>query len=483
MMRGIEAVLAFVDELVYTNTGEHLNDLQRIILRESWQETKKTYDRMAQECGYSPNYIKQAVAPQLWRLLSRALGEKVTKSNIRSVLERHMVAQGYFQDRGSSVGKIDYFDSDATEIPSAPSPDSLDAHLDDTSLPPVALELPNGCVPLHSPFYIERVPDEARCARELVKPGALIRIKSPRQMGKTSLMNRMLIRAEGQAYKTASIDFQQAEESTLGDLNKLLRWFCTNLTRQLRLAPKLDEYWDEDLGSKMSCTLYIRDYLLESIPSPIVLAFDEVSALFEKTNVAGEFLTLLRSWHESAKVDELWQKLRLVLVQSTEVYLPLDINQSPFNVGLGIELKPLTPEQVRELAARHQLTISPDGLAQLMALVAGHPYLIRLTLYHLARGELSLNEILETAATETGIYRDHLHRHLWNLKQHPELAAAFNQVLQATEPIELEQVQGFKLYSMGLIDLQGNQVDVSCQLYRQYFRDRITTTSNDSSLL
>jgi hypothetical protein len=39
---------------------------------------------------------------------------------------------------------------------------------------------------------VERPPVEANCYQEIVKPGALIRVKAPRQMGKTSLMQRIL---------------------------------------------------------------------------------------------------------------------------------------------------------------------------------------------------------------------------------------------------------------------------------------------------
>jgi hypothetical protein len=492
---GIEAVLVFADQLVYSKTGGHLSDLQRVILRESWQETKKTYDQMAQEYGYSPNYIKQAVAPQLWRLLSQGLGEKVTKTNIRSVLERRMASQGDPISHKLTTDRVvlEYPHNKPVEEPiesttlppaeltSIQLPESENRvlappvhSLDNNPLSTVELEFPDGSVPLNSAFYVERVPHDSRCYQEVVKPGALIRIKGLRQMGKTSLMNRILVHALQQDYKTALLDFQQAEETVLDDLNKLLRWFCANLTRQLKLELKLDEYWDEDLGSKMSCTLYVQEHLLESISNPIVLALEEVSVLFEKAQVAQEFLTLLRSWYERAKFAPIWQKLRLVLVQSTEVYVPLDINQSPFNVGLGIELEPLTPKQIRDLAQRHGLMLNADQVAQLMQLVAGHPYLVRLTLYYLARQELTLEELVKTAATDTGIYSAHLHRHLWNLQQHPELTAAFNRVLSTTEPVELEQVQAFKLQTMGLVNRQGNRVTVSCDLYRQYFSDRIT---------
>jgi hypothetical protein len=492
-MMSIEAVLTFTDEVIYTKTGEHLNDLQRIILRESWQETKKTYDQMAQEYGYSPSYIKQAVAPQLWRLLSEGLGEKVTKTNIHSVIERRMaspdnlnrpkssatrvVLSNLYQDRVKAPTTATHLPSDElNELPDSQTRTQMATvpGLDSQPLSSVELEFPDGSVPLNSPFYVERVPHDFRCYQELSQPGALIRIKGPRRMGKTSLMNRILVHAVAQGYKTAVLDFQQAEDTVLNDLNKLLRWFCAGLTRQLKLEPKLDEYWDEDLGSKMSCTLYVQEYLLESISNPLVLALEKVSILFDKATVAQEFLTLLRSWYERAKLDPIWQKLRLVLVQATEVYVPLDINQSPFNVGLGIELEPLTPQQIQDLAQRHGLMLSVDQLAQLIQLVAGHPYLIRLALYHLARQELTLEELVRMAATDTGIYSDHLHRLLQHLQQHPELAAAFSRVLSSTQSVELDQVQGFKLKRMGLVNLQGNQVTISCDLYRIYFSDRMT---------
>ena len=51
---------------------------------------------------------------------------------------------------------------------------------------------------------------------------------------------------------------------------------------------------------------------------------------------------MLRGWYESAKqgdrIGQIWQKLRLVVVHSTEAYPSLDINHSPFNVGIAIDL-------------------------------------------------------------------------------------------------------------------------------------------------
>jgi hypothetical protein len=166
----------------------------------------------------------------------------------------------------------------------------------------------------------------------------------------------------------------------------------------------------------------------------------------------------------------LWEKLRLVVVHSTEVYIPLNVNQSPFNVGLPIELPEFTSEQVYDLTQRHGLNWNASQVQQLMSIVGGHPYLVRVALYHIAAGQLTLDQLLQIASTEAGLYGDHLRRHLWTLQQHPQLAAAFTKVVTSCEAVELESVLAFKLHSMGLVQLRGNQVTPRFELYRQYFR-------------
>jgi transcriptional regulator with XRE-family HTH domain len=236
---------------------------------------------------------------------------------------------------------------------------------------------PNGAVPLGSPFYLERVPFEEQVNQEIRKPGALVRIKAPREMGKTSLLLRVLDAAKRLGYHTVSLNLEQVDQAILSDLNQFLRWLCANTSRQLHLTPSLDDYWDEDLGSKISCTAYFQDYLLKKIPTPVVLAFDEVNQLFEHPQVAKDFLPLLRSWFEEAKTLPIWQKLRIIVVHSTEIYVPLELNQSPFNVGLPIQLNTFSQEEVQQLAQRYGLDWADSlEVEQLMEMVGGHPALV-----------------------------------------------------------------------------------------------------------
>ncbi|MEG4508092.1 AAA-like domain-containing protein [Microcoleus sp. F6_B4] len=350
------------------------------------------------------------------------------------------------------------------------------------------LEFPGGPIPLDSRFYIERSGAEALACAEISKPGGLVRIKAPKKMGKSSLMLRIIHAAVDRGYRTVTVDFHQADAAVFASLDKFLRWLCVNVARQLKLEPNLDEFWDEDMGSKVSCTIYFENYLLELIDSPIVLAIDEINRVFERTNIARDFLSVIRFWYEQARASKTWQKLRVVVIYSTEIYIPLNLNQSPFNVGMPIKLSEFSAEQVQDLASRHGLNWSNSyPIEQLMNMVGGHPYLVHLALYHLAilqqnrqsvdreepgekLGRAELAELLTAAPTHSGIYSDYLQNQSLAIKQQPELASAFQQVVDAKNSIYLEPLIAYQLDSMGLIKLDGNNCSLSCELYRLYFK-------------
>ncbi|HEY9668334.1 MAG TPA: AAA-like domain-containing protein [Coleofasciculaceae cyanobacterium] len=335
-----------------------------------------------------------------------------------------------------------------------------------------------GQVPLDSPFYIERPPIEQLCYESILQPGALIRIKAPKQMGKTSLMIRILNSAREQHFKTVTLSLQLADAEVFANLNRFLQWFCVVVTRSLGLPNQLSEYWDDVFGSNYNCTDYFENYLLAEIDTPIVLALDELDVVFNYPKIATDFFGLLRVWHQKAKYGDtssaVWQKLRLVVLHSTEVYIPLNINQSPFNVGLSIELPEFTPLQVQDLANRHQLDWDTQQVERLMALVEGNPYLVQLALHHISCQDITLDQLLETATDEDSIYSDYLRRQLWNLQQYPDLVTSLWQVVRSEVPLRLDPIQAFKLQSMGVVKFVNQQVVPSCNLYRQYFSDRLT---------
>ncbi|NMG05813.1 AAA-like domain-containing protein [Brasilonema sp. UFV-L1] len=451
----LDSLIEILNSKLLEYENHPLNHKEVLVLRGIWQS--QTYNQIAQQGGYSSTYFTNVIARGLCQKLSHIIGERVTKKNCRTILESYVTAQASPQITAQENPPVNYC-----------------SHLKEEILP----RFPSGLVPLGSPYYIEQPEIATQICEEIMNPGALIRIKAPQEMGKTSLLLRILEYANHIGYHTVSLNLQeQVDQAILSDLNRFLRWLCANVSRQLELEPKLDEYWDEDIGSKVSCSLYLRNYVLEQIDSPVVLALDEVHQVFEHPHVAKEFLPLLRSWYEDAKRQPIWQKLRLIVVHSTEVYVPLQLNQSPFNVGLPIQLTYFSLEQVQHLAQRFELNWTDDEEARLlMDIVGGHPALIHLTLYHLSRGEVNLRQLLQDASTPTSIYYHHMQRHWATLQAQPELAFAVSKVMNATQPVKLESIVAYKLSSMGLIKLDNNFAIPSCWLYRQYFQVKCETS-------
>jgi AAA-like domain len=329
-------------------------------------------------------------------------------------------------------------------------------------------DFPGGPVPLHSPYYIDHPMLQARACSEISRPGGLIRVKAPRKMGKSSFTLRLLDHATSLGYSVLQVDLKQADEAMFFSIDRFLRWFFTALSYQLDRPSTLDDYWNEQAGSKVSSTIYLQQVLLKGAATPTVLVLNEINRVFEYPVIFREFLPLLRSWYEEAKSGSSLQKLRFILSYSTEIYVPLNLNQSPFNVGLPINLPDLTAEEVQVLANAYGL--SSDVASPLMELVGGHPYLIQLAFYHLWSGQSTLPDLLHKASTLVGIYANHLNQCLANLQNGAGLAEAFQQVVQADAGIGLGIEAARKLESLGLIRFDDvGHAQPSCMLYQRFF--------------
>ena len=436
----ISQALKIVDR---TLEPEKLNKVQELVLRECW--LGKTYQQIATTSGYDSDYVR-VVGSRLWQDLSQAFGRKVSKNNFKSVLKQKS------ERRKFAV---------------------------------TALELPDGRVSLNSDFYVERSPCETIAYEEIVTPGALVVIKSSLNMGKTSLMIRVLDYARSQNYHTVTINFQLAEAHILSNIGKFLRWLMANITLQLGIESQIDRYWNDDLGIKISCTNYLQNYILEQRTSPLVLAFDELDRLLEYPEILKEFLPLLRFWHEEANNTKIWQSLRMIVVYPTEIYLPSDIDRSPFNLGLPIVLPEFNFAQVRDLATRYQFQLKIQDLEQslksLMDMVGGYPYLIKLAFHALSTREITVKQLLIEAPTSSSIYRNFLHRYLIILEKYPELIELFERVVTTDSPIQISNSAAYQLESIGLVKLKGDNVVPGCELYRLYFRNYFALSKQASS--
>jgi hypothetical protein len=447
----VDHAVEVANQAVTAAHGRPLSDVEILVLKGAWE--RDSYDQIAARNQYSTSYISQDIAPKLWKLLSDAIGIKVKKNSLKEPLKR------YWEQQSRS-----------------PSPLFLAGHKNTSqqSFAHSQVDSTAALAELPYPTYIRRPEIEDVCFDTLLHhSGSLIRIKSPQLTGKTSLINLLLGKLANQGLRTVSLTLRMADrQSHFSNIDIFLRWFCFNVEQELDLESQLERYWNAEwLGSKVSCTTYFEKYLLPQGEAPLLLCIDDVDLLFDHPELYEDFFGLLRSWYEKARSRPQWGKLRLVLSHSTEAYIRLNINQSPFNVGLPIELAEFNLKQASELAERFGLHCSDQEISELIHLIGGRPCLLETAFERLKTSpEISLNQLIQAAPTQSGIYRKHL-QVLWSqLKSEPELQSAFTAIIATDAPIAVEPTVAYQLQSMGLIKIFGNVSQPSCELYRQYFR-------------
>jgi hypothetical protein len=323
-----------------------------------------------------------------------------------------------------------------------------------------------------SKFYVERGSD-AIALKTIQQQGVTLTIKGPRQMGKSSLLMRAIDAAMKAGKQVAFLDFQLFDQEVLGSADTFYRQFCTGLTEQLGIPDRIAAYWQEGSGNIQRCTRYMQNHVLKEVDGPLVLAMDEVDRMFD-AEYRSDFFSMLRNWHNNRALPmfRIWKQFDLALVTATEPYhLIANLNQSPFNVGEVILLTDFTPEQMSDLNQRHGSPLTPTQERQLMTLLNGHPYLVRRALYLIASQQLSVETLLEEATADSGPFGDHLRYHLFRIYDKQDLVQGLLQVIR-DHTCPDERVARL-LIAAGLVRREEQREVPRCQLYADYFRERL----------
>src|SRR6476469_10464659 len=105
-----EEALEFIESALESQTSKTLSLLEKEILKAAWENA--TYSVIADSLYLSIGHIKD-LAAILWQRLSEVLGEKVTKNNFRSLLEKQSTktaianAKGDRRFANAKVGESD----------------------------------------------------------------------------------------------------------------------------------------------------------------------------------------------------------------------------------------------------------------------------------------------------------------------------------------------------------------------------------------
>jgi hypothetical protein len=331
------------------------------------------------------------------------------------------------------------------------------------------LEPEGGAVPLSSPFYIERKID-AQLAEAVARQDSIVLVKGARQMGKTSLLARGLQQARDAGKRVVLTDLQNITAAQMESSDSLFLTLAREIAEQIDLDIAIDDIWQPAWGWNVNFGRFLRREVLKKDAGAFVWALDEVDRLFGHSYSADVF-GLFRSWHNARSLDPSgpWANLTLAIAYATEAHLFItDLNQSPFNVGTRLSLSDFTRAEVAELNHRYSSPLHDESeIDRYVALVGGHPYLVRRGLHAMAEDDMDITAFETAAEREDGIYSDHLRRMRSSLVQNQDLSDAVRAIL-AGKPCPTSD-SFFRLQSSGVIAGQSaTLVGLRCGLYEHY---------------
>jgi DNA replication protein DnaC len=211
----VAEVLKLADELMFELTSKHLDDLERSIVEGVCQGKK--YAQVAEESYCTEGYVTD-IAANLWKALSDALGEKVSKSSFKSAIERYY----------SSIVQSHHWKVDTINLYSDPKENGRE----DNSKP---IDRTN------TPQYLKTIPDlvpiyERTQELDLLKNWILteqcrsIVIYGTSGIGKTALARQLLEDLKG--------DFDEIVWQSLGCQRSVVEFIDRNLITQDRSSTR-----------------------------------------------------------------------------------------------------------------------------------------------------------------------------------------------------------------------------------------------------
>ncbi|HTS65948.1 MAG TPA: AAA-like domain-containing protein [Candidatus Acidoferrales bacterium] len=362
--------------------------------------------------------------------------------------------------------------------------DILSALREPAPQPPRFVPSPGGGLRPDDPFYFERPSDE-EFRDAVVRKTSVVKVKGVRQMGKTSLLARGLQFARNQGFRTVYTDFQRLNTRDDGyTLEAFYRDLIDWIAQGLKLDIDVEREWNPKRSANVNLERIFRTRILKTLDTHLVWGMDEVDRLFDLP-FSSEFFSLIRVWHNDRALspDSPWENLTVAIVYATEAHAFItDGNQSPFNVGVDIELADFTIDQVNAENEKFGAPL-PDwrSVSRFHELVGGQPYLVQRGLSELLDRRQGLDRFIDCAPRDDGPFADHLRRVLINLARKPDLVGPVRYLLEGRfaevkcKEEELQRISELSwLRRAGIATGASPKVaQIRCRLYQTYLEQHL----------